>query len=109
MVQKDRVDPCVELDLNSPVFQKTWSALPALEQRRALATFEKIIQLSWDQLYRDKGLRWEKIRSVPPPPGVDALYSFRVSKSIRAVGFRDGTFLRVLLVDPDHDRAYGKK
>ncbi|WP_408595598.1 hypothetical protein [Limnohabitans sp.] len=43
------------------------------------------------------------------PPGIDALYTFRVSKSPRGVGFRDGNFLRELLIQPDHDATYGKK
>jgi hypothetical protein len=54
-------------------------------------------------------LRWEKIHSIQAPKGIDALYSFRVSKSIRGIGFRQDHFLRVLLIEPDHDAAYGKK
>jgi hypothetical protein len=54
-------------------------------------------------------LKWEKIHSIQPPKGVEALYSFRVSKSIRGIGFRQDHFLRVLWIEPDHDAAYGKK
>ena len=76
---------------------------------RTIATFEKLTQLTWNQVYKDKGLRWEKIHSIQAPQGIDALYSFRVSKSIRGIGFRQNHFLRVLLIEPDHDAAYGKK
>jgi hypothetical protein len=41
--------------------------------------------------------------------GVDALYSFRLSQSARGVGYRDGDFLRVLLVTSDHDTAYRER
>jgi hypothetical protein len=109
MVRSAKLESLVELDLNSPVFQTGWSDLELAEQERAFATFEKITQLTWNQLYRDKGLKWEKIHSIPAPKGVDALYSFRVSKSIRGIGFRQDHFLRVLLIEPDHDAAYGKK
>lgn len=109
MARSVKPELLVELDLNSPIFQDLWSDLELIEQEKALATFEKITQLTWNQLYRDKGLKWEKIHSIPAPKGIDALYSFRVSKSIRGIGFREDHFLRVLLIEPDHDAAYGKK
>lgn len=109
MARNAKPEPLVELDLNSPIFQSTWESLESTEQEKALATFEKIMQLTWNQVYRDKGLKWEKIHSIPAPKGIDALYSFRVSKSIRGIGFREDHFLRVLLIEPDHDAAYGKK
>jgi hypothetical protein len=99
----------VKIDLNNPEFQRTWVELEADEAERVRATFKKILKLTWQELYRDKGLHWEKIHSVPAPKGVDSLYSFRLSKSARGVGYRDGNFLRVLLVNADHDGAYGKK
>jgi len=99
----------VKIDLNNPEFQRTWVELEADEAERVRATFKKILKLTWQELYRYKGLHWEKIQSVPAPKGVDSLYSFRLSKSARGVGYRDGNFLRVLLVNADHDGAYGKK
>ena len=109
MARNVKPELLVELDLNSPMFQNAWSELALGEQQKAIATFEKITQLTWNQIYRDKGLKWEKIHSLPAPKGIEALYSFRVSKSIRGIGFREAHFLRVLLIEPDHDAAYGKK
>ena len=109
MVRNAKPEPLVELDLNGPIFQSAWEKLELTEQEKAFATFEKITQLTWNQVYRDKGLKWEKIHSIPATNGIDALYSFRVSKSIRGIGFREDHFLRVLLIQPDHDAAYGKK
>lgn len=109
MVRNAKPEPLVELDLNSPIFQSAWEELKLTEQEKAFATFQKITQLTLNQVYRDKGLKWEKIHSIPAPNGIDVLYSFRVSKSIRGIGFREDHFLRVLLIQPDHDAAYGKK
>lgn len=109
MARNVKPELLVEIDLNSPSFQSTWNNLAPIEQEKAIATFEKLTKLTWSQVYRDKGLRWEKIRSIQAPKGIDALYSFRVSRSIRGIGFRQDHFLRVLLIEPDHDAAYGKK
>jgi hypothetical protein len=89
MVRNAKPELLVELDLNNPIFQSAWEELELTEQEKAFATFEKIMQLTWNQVYRDKGLKWEKIHSIPAPKGIDALYSFRVSKSIRGIGFRE--------------------
>ena len=109
MARNVKPELLVEIDLNSPSFQSTWNDLEQIEQEKAIATFEKLTQLTWNQVYKDTGLRWEKIHSIQAPQGIDALYSFRVSKSIRGIGFRQNHFLRVLLIEPDHDAAYGKK
>lgn len=102
-------DSPVRLDLNNPVFQAHLFALQKPERNAALDTLRKIRQLSWDQLYRDKGLKWEKIVSVKAPEGVDAIYSLRISQSHRCTAYRDGDFLRLLTVAPDHDSTYGRK
>ena len=99
----------VQLDLNNPEFQRTWVELQTDEAERARSAFKKILKLSWADLYKDKGLHWEKVQSLPAPPGVDELYTFRLSRSARGVGYRDGDFLRVLLVNADHEASYGKK
>ena len=61
------------------------------------------------QLYRDKGLKREKIISVKPPLGIDAIYSLRITQSRRCTAYRDGDFMRLLAVAPDHDNTYGRK
>ena len=109
MARNAKLEALVELDLNSPVFQSAWDNLELVAQEKVFATFEKITQLTWNQVYRDKGLKWEKIHSIPVPKGIEALYSFRISKSMRGIGFREDHYLRVLLIQPDHDATYGKK
>lgn len=51
----------------------------------------------------------KKILSVRPPAGVDAIYSLRITQSRRATAYRDGDFIRLLTVAPDHDSTYGRK
>lgn len=102
-------DTLVRLDLNNPVFQEHLFALQKPERNAAMDTLRKIRQLSWGQLYRDSGLKWEKIVSVKPPQGVDAIYSLRITQSRRCTAYRDGDFMRLLTVAPDHDSTYGRK
>jgi hypothetical protein len=99
----------IRLDLNNPVFQEQLLTLQKPERHAALDTLNKIRQLTWNQLYRDPGLKWEKITSVRPPVGIDAVYSLRISRSRRATAHRDGEFMRLLTIAPDHDATDGKK
>ena len=101
-------EPTIRLDLNNPVFQEQLLTLQKPERHAALDTLNKIRQLTWNQLYRDPGLKWEKITSVRPPVGIDAVYSLRISRSRRATAHRDGEFMRLLTIAPDHDATYGK-
>jgi hypothetical protein len=101
-------DDPVRLDLNNPVFQANLFNLQKPERNAALDTLRKIRQLSWAQLYRDKGLKWEKIISVKPPQGVDAIYSLRITQSRRCPAYRDGDFMRFLTIGADHDSTYGR-
>ena len=98
----------VALDLNNPVFQEHLLMLQKAERHAAMTTLNKIRPLTWNQLYRDQGLKWEKISSIKPPPGLDAVYSLRISRARRATAHRDGDFIRFLTIAPDHDATYGK-
>jgi len=99
----------VVLDLNNPVFQENLFSLQKPDQQTVLKTLSKIRQLTWGQLYGDHGLKWEKIVSVPSPPGISAIYSLRITQSRRATAYRDGHFIRFLTIAPDHDATYGMK
>jgi hypothetical protein len=101
-------DATIRLDLNNPVFQDNLLTLQKNERHAALDTLSKIRKLTWNQLYRDHGLKWEKITSIKPPKGIDVVYSLRITRSRRATAHRDGDFLRFLTIAPDHDATYGK-
>ena len=99
----------LQLDLNNQVFQENWLTLDKSERNRVTDTLRKLRQLTWEQLYRDQGLKWEKVVSVKPPQGIDAVYTLRITQSRRATAYRDRNFLRLLMIAPDHDAANGKK
>ena len=99
----------VTLDMNNPVFQENLFALEKDARHQALDTLNKIRQLRWDQVYTDKGLKWEKINSLTPPKGIPAIYSLRINKSRRATAYREGNVMRFLSIAPDHDATYGRK
>jgi hypothetical protein len=108
-VAKIDQDKLVRLDLNNPVFQENLLTLQKPERHAALDTLNKLRQMTWSQVYRDGGLKWEKIISVKPPKNIDAIYSLRITNSRRATAYRDGEFIRLLTIAPDHDSTYGKK
>jgi hypothetical protein len=95
----------VRLDLNSPPFQRSLFALQKEQQRAVLNTLGKLLDMSWDQVYRDTGLKWERIRSRTGDEGEQA-YTLRMAKGFRAVAYRDGDWLRLISLHPDHDSAY---
>ena len=106
---KAETETTVRLDLNNPVFQENLLTLQKPERLAALDTLGRLRQMIWNQVYRDKGLHWEKILSVKPPAGIDAIYSLRITQSHRATAYRDGDFIRLLTVAPDHDSTYGRQ
>ena len=99
----------VLLDLNNPTFQGNWLQLDKAERNRVTDTLRKIRQLTGSQAYRDQSLKWEKISSLNPVSGLGAIYSIRVTQSRRATACRDGDYMRLLTVQPDHDSTYGKR
>lgn len=102
-------DKNVQLDLNNPVFQENWLSLDKPERSRVTDTLKKLRQLTWTQVYRDQGLKWEKVASVRFPQGIDTIYTLVITQSRRATAYRDGNFMRLLTIAPDHDAAYAKK
>ena len=95
----------VRLDLNNIEFQSDLFGLQKPEQLAVLATLRKIASLTWDQVHRDQGLHWEAIHSRSGADG-KRLYSLRVTQRCRAVAMREGEYLRLLSIHPDHDSAY---
>ena len=80
----------------------------SLGKRYAGKTLElqRLRALDWNGLYRHTGFKWEAIRHIRTPNGSTA-YSLRLSERIRAIAYRDGDFLRLVSLHPDHDSAYG--
>ena len=93
------------------LFLHNFVALPMAEQKAFLKTLDKIEHLSWEQLYGDSGLNWERVKSYSGalPLGIEAIYSLRFGKAARALACRKEDSLIFLNLFSDHDKAYGKK
>ncbi len=95
----------VRLDLNSPEFQDVLFRLESAELNQVVGSLRRLRQLDWDALYRHTGFRWEAIEHIKALNGAK-VYSLRLSQKVRAIAYRDGDFLRVISLHPDHDSAY---
>jgi hypothetical protein len=95
----------VRLDLNSPEFQDVFFRLELSELKQVVGALKRLRELDWTTLYRHTGFQWEAIRHIRTPSGATA-YSLRLSEKIRAIAYRDGAFLRIVSLHPDHDSAY---
>lgn len=95
----------VQLDLNSGAFQRQLFRLEKDQQRAVLNTLQKLSEMTWEQVYQDRGLRWEVIASRSGEEG-EKLYSVRMGKGFRAIVSRDEDLLRLVSLHPDHDSAY---
>lgn len=93
----------VRLDLNSPIFQADFVSLGTVELKQAAKTLRKLLQLTWEQVYADSGLKWEEIKSDK------GTYTIRLSQSCRAIVMRDADLMRFFAIHAVHDGAYGKK
>jgi len=95
----------VRLDLNSPQFLDVLFRLETAELKQVVAALDRLRQLDWSTLYRHKGFNWEAIEHLNAPNGAK-VYSLRLSQRIRALAFREGDFLRLISLHPEHDSAY---
>ena len=95
----------VRLDLNSPAFQDVFFLLGLAELKQVVAALHRLRELDWNGLYRHTGFRWEGIEHLEAPNG-GKVYSLRLSQKVRALADRDGDFLRLVSLHPDHDSAY---
>lgn len=98
-------DERLRLDLNNPVFQEKWLALPEQGQLQVPTTLRRLAAMTWTQVHQDAGLKWEMVHSRTGPEGT-RLYSLRMGKGFRALAYREGNWLRLLSLHADHDSAY---
>lgn len=94
----------VRLDLNSPEFQAQFFALERTTLSQVVDVLDRLRKMTWNDVYRSPGLKWEKIGRTAP--NGEPLYSLRITQKVRAVGFREGDYLRLVSLHPDHDSAY---
>jgi len=96
-------DDKVRLDLNFPEFQSELFDVDVSEIKKIFKTLKKIRGMTWNEVFRDHGLKWEEPKSVP------GKYTIRLSQAYRAVVIRSEGFMRFQALHQDHDGAYGKK
>ena len=94
----------VRLDLNSPEFQDVFFRLEQAELKQVVASLRRLRDLDRNTLYSHAGFHWEAIAHLKTPQGGKA-YSLRLSRKVRAIAFREGDFLRLVSLHPDHDSA----
>jgi hypothetical protein len=94
----------VLLDLNSPEFQSQFFALERPLLAQVVEVLDRLRKMAWSDVYRSSGLKWEKIGRNAP--NGEPLYSLRITQKARAIGFREGDYLRLVSLHPDHDSAY---
>lgn len=98
----------IRLDLNSPEFQDVFFRLEPDDLKHVVSALRRLRELEWPALYRHTGFRWEAIEHLKIGGGAK-VYSLRLSQRIRAVGLRDGNFLRLISLHPDHDSTYDRR
>jgi hypothetical protein len=97
----------IRLDLNSPEFQNVFFRLEADDLKQVMAVLRRVRELDWPTLYSHTGFRWEAIEHMKT--GSTTVYLLRLSQRIRAIAIRDGTFLRLISLHPEHDSTYRRR
>jgi hypothetical protein len=97
----------IKLDLNSPEFQNVFLRLGAVELKQVVASLRRLREPDWLTLYQHTGFQWEHIAHLTGPGGAK-VWSLRLSQKIRAIGYHDGEYLRLVSLHPDHDSAYDR-
>lgn len=59
----------VRLDLNNPTFQSQLFDLEKTDRQQVMTSLTMVFAMTWEQIYRDKGLHWERILSKRGPQG----------------------------------------
>ena len=95
----------IQIDASNPQFKIDLQNLEKQKRSALINQLEKISRLTWEQLYRDQGIKWEKIHSKKTASG-KITYSFRHSQKYRVIALRDSNFLRLLSLPKDHDSTY---
>ena len=95
----------IRLDLNNPEFLDLFLRLEVSVLKQVVASLDRLRALDWNSLYRHTGFNWEAIEHLKAPNGAK-VHSLRLGQKVRAVAYRDGSFLRLVSLHPDHDSAY---
>lgn len=89
-------DEEVLLNLNFPGFQSAFFDLDVSDVKKVLKTMKKLSAMTWNDVFRDHGLKWEEIKSMR------GRYSIRLSQSCRAGQLDCGRRTRAALARSQH-------
>ncbi|WP_236870439.1 hypothetical protein [Candidatus Bandiella numerosa] len=90
--------------MNNPQFQADLFQLEKKQQTALLSTLKKIHKMTWEEVYSNRGLKWEIILSKQY--NGKRIYSFRFSQKYRGLALREDEYIRLLTLHVDHDSAY---
>ena len=93
-----------KVDMNNPQFQADLFKLEKKEQLALLSTLKKIHKMTWEEVYSNRGLKWEIILSKQY--NGKRIYSFRFSQKYRGLALREDDYIRLLTLHVDNDSAY---
>ncbi len=99
----------IAINLSSPALVSQIAELSRENLVSFQKTLRKILQLSWNQLYQDQGLKWEEITSIPDIVLANKKYrpySIRLNQKFRAVVMRKENEMIFISLHTDHDSAY---
>lgn len=80
-----------------------FSGIQTQEQELFIDTFRKIEELTWGQVYTDRGLNYKEFHGVISESFRDKkTYKFRASQKIRCHGYRENDLFIVIGFEVDH-------
>ena len=99
----------ISVNLSSPALVSQIADLSKENLISFQKTLRKILQVSWNQLYQDHGLKWEEITTIPDIVLGNRKYrpySIRLNQKFRAVVMRKENEMVFISLHTDHDSAY---
>jgi hypothetical protein len=105
MLESGSATMAIELDLNNPAFQDKIFALKKPEIIALMKTVQKIAQLEWMPLYRDRKLNWQ-VTAVQTDVDRERICTLRITPKCRATVQRRGNRIVFLELHSDHNSAY---
>jgi len=99
----------IEINLSSPEIASQISFLSKENLVAFQKALKKILKMSWNQIYKDNGLRLEEISSASDIYLNKKKFrpcSIRITKKFRAIVCRSKNVMIFISLHPNHDSAY---
>lgn len=76
------------------------------ELKTFISYAKKVEKIAWQDILHHKGLNFEKLSNMPIPEYIDksvGIYSMRVDKKFRIIGYRSEFYFYILWFDNNHE------